>query len=178
MQDVTLGSGELYIKEFAGTMPENAALEVAENKIGDIQGGATVSYKPNVYTVVGDSGVTHKCFVTDSEVTFKSGILTWDNEVLEKISLCGELTKTAGKSTLKLGKRGAIKNYIVRFVHTKDDNKKYRVTIVGTSQNGFELAFAGDKETVIHAEFVAGTLDADGTKLILEEEIAAVKVAK
>ena len=93
--------------------------------------------------------------------------------VLNKISLCGELKKTAQKVTLKLGKRGAIKNYIVRFVHTKDGGLKYRVTIVGTAQNGFELAFDPEKATVIDAEFVAGSLDAEGTKLILEEELQA-----
>ena len=99
--------------------------------------------------------------------------MTWNTEVLNKISLCGELKRTAQKVTLKLGKRGAIKNYIVRFVHTKDGGLKYRVTIVGTAQNGFELAFDPEKATVIDAEFVAGSLDAEGTKLILEEELQA-----
>ena len=172
-QEVTLGSGQLYIKEFEGSIPEDTALEVEENRIGGISGGAQISYKPEVESVVDDMGIVHKVFVKDTEVTFKSGIMTWNTEVLNKISLCGELKKTAQKVTLKLGKRGAIKNYIVRFVHTKDGGLKYRVTIVGTAQNGFELAFDPEKATVIDAEFVAGSLDAEGTKLILEEELQA-----
>ena len=32
--------------------------------------------------------------------------------------------------------------------------------------------FDPEKETVIDAEFIAGTLDSDGTKLIIEEETA------
>lgn len=170
-QEVTLGSGQLYIKEFEGSIPEDSILEVEENRIGGISGGAQITYKPTVETVVDDMGIVHKVFVKDTEVTFKSGIMTWNNEVLSKISLCGELSKTAQKSTLKLGKRGAIKNYLVRFVHEKDNGLKYRVTIVGTAQNGFELAFDPEKSTVIDAEFVAGSLDSKGTKLILEEEL-------
>ena len=172
-QEVTLGSGQLYIKEFEGSIPEDTALEVEENRIGGISGGAQISYKPSVETIVDDMGIVHKVFIKDTEVTFKSGIMTWNNEVLNKISLCGELKKTAQKVTLKLGKRGAIKNYIVRFVHTKDGGLKYRVTIVGTAQNGFELAFDPEKATVIDAEFVAGSLDAEKLTNKSGEELQA-----
>ena len=170
-QEVTLGSGILYIKKFEGSIPEHSQLEVEENKIGGIKGGAQLTYKPTIYVVKDDQGIVHKTYITDTEVIFKSGILTWCNDVLNKIALCGDLQTTEQKTTLKLGKNGAIENYIVRFVHTKDSELKYRVTIVGTNQNGFELVFDPEKETVIDAEFIAGTLDSEGTKLILEEEL-------
>ncbi len=170
-QDVTLGSGDLYIKEFTGTIPEHTELEVEGNRIGGIQGGAMLSYKPTLYTVKDDKGVVYKIFITDTEVKLKSGILTWNLPVLNTISLCGELTETAQKRTLKLGKNGALTNYIVRFVHEKANGTKFRVTIVGTNQNGFELNFESGKETVIDAEFIAGSLDSKGNKLILEEEL-------
>lgn len=170
-QEVTLGSGVLYITEFTGgSVPNDEALEVEENKIGGIKGGASITYKPSIYQVKDDANIVYKTFLTDSEIVFKSGILTWNTEVLKKLSLNGTVTPGAGKQTLKIGKNGAIKNYVVRFVHVKDDNKKIRVTIVGTSQNGFELIFDPEKETVIDAEFIAGTLDADGTRLLIEEE--------
>lgn len=170
-QEVTLGSGDLYIKEFAGSVPGDEELETEDNKIAGIKGGAQLTYKPTIYVVKDDKGIVHKTYITDTEVTLKSGILTWCNNVLNRLSLCGDLQATQQKSTLKLGKNGAIKNYVIRFVHTKDSGLKFRVTIVGTNQNGFELVFDPEKETVIDAEFTAGTLDAEGTKLILEEEL-------
>lgn len=170
-QDVTLGSGKLYIKLWEGTMPNDEELEVEANRIGGIKGGASVNYKPTIYSVIDDDGIVHKVFITDSEVSLKSGILTWNLEVLNKISLCGNLTTTGGKRVLKLGNKGALNNYVVRFVHEKEDGLKIRVTIVGTCQNGFELVFDPSKETVIDAEFIGGTIDKEGTKLILEEEL-------
>lgn len=172
-QRVTLGSGDLYVVKFAGgAVPEHGTIEVSDNLIGGIKGGAELSYKPTIYAVKDDKGVVHKVFITDTEVIFKSGILTWNNTVLNKLSLGGELEVTEGKSTLKLGKVGEIENYLIRFVHTIDKTgRKYRVTIVGTPQNGFVLPFNPEEETVIDAEFVAGSIDKTGVKLILEEEI-------
>ncbi|HAT4108322.1 TPA: hypothetical protein I9Z35_002865 [Clostridium perfringens] len=172
-QRVTLGSGDLYVVKFAGgAVPEHRTIEVANNLIGGIKGGAELSYKPTIYAVKDDKGVVHKVFITDTEVIFKSGILTWNNTVLNKLSLGGELEVTESKSTLKLGKVGEIENYLIRFVHTIDKTgRKYRVTIVGTPQNGFVLPFNPEEETVIDAEFVAGSIDKTGVKLILEEEI-------
>lgn len=172
-QRVTLGSGDLYVVKFAdGSVPEHKTIEVEDNLIGGIKGGAELSYKPTIYAVKDDKGVVHKVFITDTEVIFKSGILTWNNTVLNKLSLGGELEVTEHKSTLKLGKVGEIENYLIRFVHTIDKTgRKYRVTIVGTPQNGFVLPFNPEEETVIDAEFVAGSIDKTGVKLILEEEI-------
>ena len=171
-QRVTLGSGDLYVVKFtSGTVPDNKTIETADNLIGGIKGGAELSYKPTIYSVKDDKGVVHKVFITDTEVIFKSGILTWNNTVLNKLSLGGELEVTEHKSTLKLGKVGEIENYLIRFVHTIDkEGRKYRVTIVGTPQNGFVLPFNPEEETVIDAEFVAGSIDKTGLKLILEEE--------
>lgn len=173
-QRVTLGSGDLYVVKFAGSVPGHETIEVEENLIGGIKGGAELSYKPTIYAVKDDKGVVHKVFITDTEVIFKSGVLTWNNTVLSKLSLGGELEVTEHKSTLKLGKVGEIENYLIRFVHTIDKTgRKYRVTIVGTPQNGFVLPFNPEEETVIDAEFVAGSIDKTGVKLILEEEITA-----
>jgi len=46
-----------------------------------------------------------------------------------------------------------------------------RVTIVGTNEAGFTIAWAKDKETVINAEFKAQPVDRDGTLIILQEAI-------
>lgn len=171
--NITLGSGDLYIAKFTNTIPANEVLETEINKIGSIKGGAALSVSPEVYEVIDDKGMCLKRFITSQEVTFKSGILTWDLETLKMLTLGGTYTKTEKAATLKIGANGTIEQYVVRFVHTLDDGKKIRVTIVGTASNGFELNFNPDEETVIDAEFKAMAHDAEGNQVIIEQEIAA-----
>lgn len=167
--EVILGSGKLYLLEYTGTIPDDTTFEVEGNNVGKIKGGASLEYKPTEYEVVDDEGNIVKRFITKEEVTFKSGILTWLLENLEKLSP-GTLTKTADEKTLKIGGAKALTNYALRFTHTKDDGKKLRITIVATAGNGFVLTFAGDKETVIDAEFKAISQE-DGTLVEIREEI-------
>ena len=70
-----LGSGHMYLMEYTGTIPEDSVLEVEENKIGVISGGATLEYKPTFYTVEDDLGTVKEALLTAEEVTFKSGLL-------------------------------------------------------------------------------------------------------
>ena len=49
MSKITLGSGNLYYKEFSGSIPENSAIETENNRLGYISGGATLEYKPTIY---------------------------------------------------------------------------------------------------------------------------------
>ena len=52
-----LGSGELYITDFVydvdnmPEIPDDAEIEVPENKIGHIKGGASLEYTPTVYQI-------------------------------------------------------------------------------------------------------------------------------
>ena len=67
----------------------------------------------------------------------------------------------------------ASKSYVIRFLHEDAVDGDVRVTIVGQNTSGFTLAFAKDAETVIDAEFSALPNDANGTLIIVEEEIPA-----
>lgn len=167
---VTLGSGELYILDYEGTIPEDTTIEVPTNKIGSIKGGAEVEYAPETYTVTGDNGITYKSFITSEEVTFKTGVLTWNLDVLNKLVLGGELsTKMVSDKqykVLKIGKNASssIKQVLLRFVHSIDAENKIRMTMVGSPTAGFTLTFDPEEETVIDAEFTAMS-QADGTKV-------------
>lgn len=171
--NVVLGSGDLYIKSFAAgeTIPEHSAIETADNKIGSIKGGAALTDAPEVYEVIDDYGRCLKRFITKHDITFKSGIMTWNLETLKMLALGSTLTETSTARTLKIGAAGAIEQYLIRFVHTLDNDKKIRVTVVGTASNGFELTFNPAEETVIDAEFKAMAHDAEGNQVIIEEEI-------
>lgn len=170
---VTLGSGDLYIMDFEGSIPEDTQIEASTNKIGSIKGGAELEYAPESYTVMGDNGRTYKAFITKEEVTFKSGILTWNLDVLDKLTMGGELStesKDGGQvKVLKIGKNGSssIKQVLIRFVHSIDNKNKVRMTMIGSPTSGFTLRFNPEEETVIDAEFSALSQE-DGTLVKFE----------
>ena len=167
---VTLGSGDLYILDYEGSIPEDSAIETLENKIGSIKGGAELEYSPESYAVTGDDGRTYKSFITKEEVKFKSGVLTWNLDVLSKLCMGGELTKDDSQNiaTLKIGKNtsSSIKQVLLRFVHKLDGEKAIKMTMIGSPSAGFTLSFNPEEETVIDAEFSALS-QTDGTKVTI-----------
>lgn len=172
---ITLGSGKLYIKEFTGEIPEDSEIEKEENRIGQIQGGASVEYKPEYYTATDDLGQVKKTILQSEEVKMKSGIMTWNGETLNKLSATGRVTEDTEKGirTIKIGGTGNQNNkkYLIHFLHEDKADGNVKVTIVGKNTAGFNLAFAKDKETVIDAEFEAEPCDDEGTLIIYKEQI-------
>ena len=172
---VVLGSGKLYTVPFSGTIPEDTEIETEENRLGDIQGGATVEYKPTYYTVEDDLGLVKEDFITAEEATFKSGILTWNGKTLSKLCATAAISEDAakGKRTVKIGglSKDNGEKRLFRFVHKNAQKGDVRLTMVGKNQAGFSLAFLKDKETVINAEIKGTPLDGEGTLIIYEETI-------
>lgn len=173
-KNVVLGSGKLYVAEFTGTMPEDAAFEVAANELGAISGGASINYTPSFYEAKSDDGTVVKRVITEEKATLKSGVMTWNANTLAKLSATAVVTEdnTAHTRTIKIGGAARYdgKKYAVRFVHTDSDGT-IRVTVVGQNQSGWEIAFAKDKETVVNAEFAALPMDNDGTLIEYKESI-------
>lgn len=174
---IVLGSGKLYCVEGTKTggeyvIPTDAELETEQNLLGYIQGGATIEYAPTFYTAEDDLGIVQKKFITEEEVTLKSGVMTWNASVLKKLVATGRITTEEGKEILKVGGAENFdgKYYVLRFVHLDKIDGNIRITIVGSNEAGFEMQFQKDKETVIDAEFKAAPQDKDGTLLIVEFE--------
>lgn len=174
-EKIVLGSGTLYCMEFTGAMPADAAIEVEANKLGYIQGGASLEYKPEFYEATDDLGKVTKAIITKEEALLKSGIMTWNGNTLKKLSSTARVTEdtVTGKRTVKIGgiTNNDGKKYVIHFVHEDPVDGDIRVTIVGQNQAGFTLAFVKDKETVINAEFKAQPQDAEGTLILYTEEI-------
>lgn len=170
---IVLGSGKVYCMEFEGKIPEDEIIETEDNRLGHIQGGATLEYKPTPYTAKDDLGLVSKTVITEEEATFKSGILTFNTNTLNKLCATGRVTEKGNRRILKIGGTGnqSRKNHLLRFLHEDDEDGNIRVTIVGKNEAGFSMAFAKDKETVIDAEFKAQPLDGEGTLIIIDEEI-------
>lgn len=175
-EKIVLGSGLVYITEYSGTIPEDSVIETDENLLGLIQGGATLEYKPEFYTAEDDLGRAKKTRMTKEEATLKSGIMTWCGKTLKKLCATARVTddNTKKRRTVKIGGTGNQdgKKYLIRFVHSDPEEGIIRVSIVGSNQAGFSLAFVKDKETVIDAEFKAQPQDNEGTLILYDEEIA------
>lgn len=173
-ETITLGSGKLYSTEYTGVIPSNEDLEKETNILGYIQKGASLDYKPEFYEAEDDLGIVKKQILTKEEVTFKSGILTWNAETLKKLVATGRITEDAekGMRTIKIGgiNNNDGKQYIFHFVHEDKKDGNVRITIVGQNTAGFSLAFAKDAETVIDAEIKALPNDNEGTLIIFQEE--------
>lgn len=177
---IVLGSGRVYVTEFDATagIPEDSVLEVDDNRIGYISGGATLEYSPSFYEAKDDLGVVTKSILTEEEATFKTGIMTFCADTLAKLSSTGRVTedKSSKTRTIKIGGVGNDngKKYVIHFVHKDTQDGDIRITIVGRNEAGFSLAFAKDKETVIDAEFKCQSMDSEGTLIIYKEQYTPV----
>ena len=172
---IVLGSGKLYCVEYSGSIPEDSVIEEADNLLGHISGGCSVEYNPTFYSCKDDLGIVQKTVLTDEEAILKSGVMTWNADVLQKLCTTGRVSTAEKVRTLKIGGVGNQdgKNYVIHFLH-EDAEGDIRLTIVGRNEAGFTLTFAKDKETVIDAEFKAmPKIDSEGTLIVYKEETTA-----
>ena len=173
--EIILGSGDLYIMEFTGEIPEDTAIEADANRAGNIKGGATLEYSIESQTVQDDKGRVKKTIVTKETVTFKTGLMTWVKQYMQALVQTARIDENtkAGHRIYKLGGLANLSKtrYLWRFVHTRDDGRKVRITVTGKNTGTISLAFQPENETVVDSEITADTLDAAGTLVILDDEM-------
>lgn len=178
---ITLGSGDLMIKEYTDTMPKYTEFKDTTDLLGRIQGGATLEYKGTWYDAKDDTGKAVKTIITEEEATLKSGIITWNGKTLEKLCSTARVSESDGIRTVKIGGVGNHngKSYALCFHHTDKIDGDVWIVVRAVNQGGFSIAFAKDKETVIDAEFKCLPQDAEGTLIEYNEEIQnMMRVAK
>lgn len=168
----TLGSGDIHIQEYDGTLPESfdAFFSSTENRLGEVKGGAELEYSVDVFEDESDLGRVKIREITAENVVLRSGLMTWDGETLKTICETAEVTtdEATGRTTIKIGGLSKKKDarYMIGFEHY---SKKLRIIIVGHNTEGFTLSFAQDATTVIDAVFSAEALDDSGTLVIIED---------
>lgn len=171
---ITLGSGDLMIKEYTDTMPAYTEFDPETDLLGRIKGGATIEYSGEWYDAADDTGKAIKTIITEEEATLKSGVITWNGKTLEQLCSTARVTEEGGIRTVKIG--GVAnhngKSYALCFHHTDKADGDVWVVIRGVNQGGFSLAFVKDEETVIDAEFKCLPQDDEGTLIQYVEEIA------
>lgn len=162
---VILGSGKLYIAALEdGAIPENLVSDA--NCVGDIKGGAELSYTPEIQEVKNDFGETRKAFITSEAVKLKTGIMTWDLPVMEKFTLGGTYNSTTKKLTI--GGKSAITQYALAFVH-EADGFDVTVTMKGYNASGWTFKFDPENAATTEVEFTA-TKGNDKTLVTIAEE--------
>lgn len=174
---ITLGSGDLMIKEYTGTMPTYTEFDPETDLLGRIKGGCTLEYAGEWYEAKDDSGKAVKTCITNEDVTIKSGVMTWNGKTLEQLCATARVTEAAGIRTVKIG--GAANNngksYAVCFHHADPVDGDVWLLARAKNQGGFSLAFAKDTETVIDAEFKCLPQDDEGTLLQYHEQTASAQ---
>ena len=170
-----LGSGDLYIIEFLGSIPATPTIEVPINKLGAISGGASLEYKADWVEFSDDSGAVSKSMLIKEEVIFRSGLITLNGNTLKRICSTARVTEASGVRTVKVGGIGSDngKKYIVHFVHKDAADGDIRVSIVGKNQKGFSFSFS-TKNPVADIEFKAAPQDSEGTLVLYREQIPVV----
>jgi hypothetical protein len=172
---ITLGSGDLMIKEYTDAMPEYTAFKEDTDLLGRIKGGATLEYSGEWYTAKDDTGKAVKTIITEEEAILKSGVITWNGKTLEKLCATARVTedKATGIRTVKIGGTGNNngKSYALCFHHKDPTDGDVWLVVRAVNQGGFSLAFVKDEETVIDAEFTCLPQDDEGTLIQYVEQI-------
>ncbi|MBE2914740.1 hypothetical protein HPJ92_01870 [Anoxybacillus flavithermus] len=171
---ILLGSGDLFL----GVVDPNATEEEIEKalvKIGEISGGATLIYKPDFKEVRGGAKNNVLAnFMTSESVTFKTGLCTFDLKNISRLNAANYTEDTkSGTRRVGIGGLRDVPINFLRFVHYKPNNKRLIVNIFkAQNQNGFELNFDAEKETVLDMEFIALATDKkDGNLVEIIEEL-------
>lgn len=178
--EILLGACDVYMYEFTGTeLPEHSAIETPENNVGHCSGGFTVNYKPTKYDVKNQYGQIVKSAVTEEEVSAKTGILSWNlkNLALFSTAVLSEDKEQKKRTLVFTGEGKALRTVLLRAVHTKENGKKIRFTMIGQGGSGFAIAWE-NKEVTVDAELTAvKKIDkflASFEEEMTDEEVAAI----
>lgn len=170
---IPAGSGYIYVTAFDGaTIPNDNVIETEANRLGYIEKGATLTYKSTFKKFKDDMGKVARNILTDEDVTFKFGLISWIYSKLNYLCSTCRITERDGGRTVKIGGTGNDdgKKYLFRFVHPDKQLGDVRITIVGTNTGGLSLKYASDDSTNIEPEISAEPSDDEGTLVLLDIE--------
>ena len=170
---IPLGSGHIYAMSFTGDVPENGVIETEANRLGYIEKGATVEYKPTSKTFKDDLGLVQRVAITEEEVMLKASLIAWSSANLDVFCASGRVTETAGHRIVKIGglNNASDKLWLFRFVHRDKQYGDVRITVVGTSTGGFTLGYKQDEAGNLNLEVTAQPSDDEGTLILYDEEV-------
>ena len=175
-EPITLGSGKVYLEEYANTMPDFEAIKALctkDKRLGLIKGGASLAYTEETYEEKDDLGLASKIITTKEDVKFKCGLITWTGNTITKLVDRSKTEEKTGYRVTKIGGAGNAKGkyYVLVFHHQDKTDGDLWVAIVGRNTAGLSFAFAPESGSPIEPEFTAKPHDEDGTLVLVFEEL-------
>lgn len=170
---IPIGSGYLYHDVFSGNIPADTDIETEMHRLGYIEKGGEIDYKPTYKTFKDDFGVMQRNILTAETATLKASLIAWSASDFNTFVSTARITETAGHRTIKIGGLGNDdgKIHLFRFVHPDAKYGDVRITMVGTQTGGFKLAFKSDSASNMDLEITAQASDNEGTLIIYDEEV-------
>ena len=172
-EKVVLGAVDIYVGDYNpnDTFDLDAMTADETKYFGNTQGGATLEYTPEIYTVEDDKGRIKRTHMTKASATLKTGLLTYDAASLSRVLSVGTLTTPTGKTRLTLpGGKTTLKRKCVVAVYKDDETGEIiKIGMVATNTGALSMAFAKDKETVPEIVFTAEPSGGNSVLVIIEE---------
>ena len=173
LKNIRIGSADIYVMKWTGTVPENSVIEKDENMLGRTKNGATFNYSSEWTTAASDDGKARRSKLKSETASIGYGNITPNSETLEA------LVATARRGEIENGTRrtklGGITNdkgekYLIRMLHRDPVCGDLRITGVGLNKGGWEQAF-NDSEQIINSTFeLEPLLDDEGTLAYYDED--------
>ena len=172
---ITVGSCDVYVAEYSGTLPSTADICVDANKFGHTKNGATIKYEKEVTELTDDFGRIKKTVLNKETVTMQFGLFGWNGRTIEKLVSTATASESGGLRTTELGglENDNGKVYVVCLHHIdKQDGDAWYMGI-GKNTEGLELAYKQDDGTVLEPTFTCEPYDNQGRLLKYIEEIGS-----
>lgn len=175
LNKIPLGSADVYLMKYTGTIPKDSEIEKDENMIGRVKNGVSISYTTESYKAKSDDGKAVKTKIVSEDAYAEWSYITWNGRTLKVLLATATMdgTTSSGKRTVKIGglQYDDGVSYVLRLVHTDRITGDIRITMVGKNVAGWMAAFKPNQETLVNAKFEAEPLDQNGTLIVYEEEI-------
>lgn len=171
---ITVGSCDVYVMEYTGTLPETSAICVEANKFGHTKNGATIQYEKEVTELTDDFGRIKKTRINSEKVTMQFGLFGWNGKTIEKLVSTAAVTEAESLRTTEIGgvENDDGKVYVVCLHHIDAQDGDAWYMGIGKNTEGLELAYKPDDGTVLEPTFTCEPYDSNGRLLKYIEEIA------
>ena len=177
MEDIAIGSGYMYIKEYekGSAIPKISVIAVEENRKGYLSGGASIYYTPTIDTYKDDMEEITRKILSGEDIGIKGSIGTFMPDTFSIMAPNSEITtdNTDKSSNIYIGGIKNFKDKYYAVVFAAADGSMSAM-IIGQLEGGFTLERKKDSMTVCDLDFKATEkLDSKGHKLLINWGVGA-----
>ncbi|MBQ8350119.1 MAG: hypothetical protein IJY19_10875 [Ruminococcus sp.] len=85
LKNIRIGSADIYVMKWTGTVPENSEIEKDDNMIGRTKNGATFNYSAEWVTAESDDGKARRSKLKAETASLNYGNITPNSETIETL---------------------------------------------------------------------------------------------